>query len=348
MGILEDADLSTDQFANLSLFFYVSFLIFEFPHGYAMQRLPTGKYLGVMVICWGIVVACTAACNNYGSLVAIRLLLGLFESCVAPALILITTMWYKRSEQPPRVGFWYFGVGCSVMVGSLLSFGFQHYHGTLFASWQILFLVVGCITVVHGIVLVFLLPDNPMSSRLSHAEKVMAIERLRENQTGIENKHFKMYQVIECFKDPQTYLILLIVAAGSVPNGAVGSFQSILIASFGFSDEVTALLQIPSGFIAAGSVLLATWIAGRYNCRGINIIVITAIGGILGGSLLAFLPGQTNPGKLVAIYLNQIIGAFLPLTYSFAAANYAGHTKKVTINSLLLIAFCLGNISKCR
>jgi hypothetical protein len=30
----------------------------------------------------------------------------------------------------------------------------------------------------------FLLPDNPMSSRLTPAEKVWAIERLRENQTG--------------------------------------------------------------------------------------------------------------------------------------------------------------------
>lgn len=35
---------------------------------------------------------------------------------------------------------------------------------------------------------ILLLPDNPMSSRLSHAEKVAAVERLRENQTGIENK----------------------------------------------------------------------------------------------------------------------------------------------------------------
>lgn len=32
---------------------------------------------------------------------------------------------------------------------------------------------------------ILLLPDNPMSSRLRPEEKVWAIERLRENQTGM-------------------------------------------------------------------------------------------------------------------------------------------------------------------
>lgn len=93
MGILEDADLSTEQYGTLSLIFYVAFLAFEFPHAYALQRFPTAKYLGTMVCCWGSVVACTSACNSYESLVATRFLLGMFESCISPSLILITSMW---------------------------------------------------------------------------------------------------------------------------------------------------------------------------------------------------------------------------------------------------------------
>lgn len=62
-----------------------------------------------------------------------------------------------------------------------------------------MFLVVGLITVTVGIVVMFLLPDNPMSSKfMTHDEKVFAIQRLRENQTGIENKHFKFGQVGVC------------------------------------------------------------------------------------------------------------------------------------------------------
>lgn len=323
MGLLTDADLTTNQYANLSLLFYVAFLAFELPHAYLMQRFPAAKYLGVMVMCWGAVVACTAACNNYGSLVAVRFLLGTFESTISPSLIIITAMWYKRSEQPFRVGLWYIGVGSGSILGALISFGFQHYHGKVFKSWQILFLVVGLFTMVIGALVIWLLPDNPMSSRLSHAEKVVAIERVRENHTGIENKILKPSQIAECLRDPQVLLLSLITIAASVPNGAVSSFQSIVISSFGFSDEQVTLLQIPSGAIAVLSVLCATWLAGKFNARGLNIIAWSAIGGLVGGSLLAFLPENNKAGKLVGNYLCQVVGAFLPCAYSFAGGNFA-------------------------
>lgn len=190
---------------------------------------------------------------------------------------------------------------------------------------------------------VLLLPDNPMSSRLTPEEKVWAIERLRENQTGIENTHFKFYQVLECFKDPQTWMLSLITISSNVPNGAVSSYQATLIKSFGFDSKTTALLQLPSGVVSIISILTATYLAGRFNQRGLNVVTLL-IPGMLGGCLMAFLPGESKAGKLIGNYLTNCIGASLPLLYSWVAANYAGHTKKVTMNAILLMSFCLGNI----
>jgi len=59
---------------------------------------------------------------------------------------------------------------------------------------------------------------------------------------------------------------------------------------------------------------------------------------------MAFLPGENKVGKLIGNYLTNCIGSSLPLLYSWVAANIAGHTKKVTMNAILLISFCLGNI----
>ncbi|KAK5679081.1 hypothetical protein LTS10_008738 [Elasticomyces elasticus] len=343
MGLQEDANITKGQFSNLALIFYVTYLAFEFPHGYGMQRFPTAKYLGSMVVLWGVIVTVTAACKNYGALVTTRVLLGVFESAVAPSLILITSMWYKRNESPSRVGIWYLGTGTGTIIGSLISFGFQHYDSNTFTSWQIMFLVVGLITVCVGILVVFLLPDNPMKSRLTHEEKVWAIERLRENMTGIENKHMKLSQVLECLRDPQTWLLSLITISSNVPNGAVSSFQATLIKGFGYDSKHTALLQIPSGAVSIVAILSATYLAGRFNQRGIQLVLLL-IPGMLGGALMAFLPAGNKAGKLIGNYLTNAIGSTLPLLYSWVAANYAGHTKKVTMNAILLMSFCLGNI----
>lgn len=197
MGLYDDAHINTNQFSNLALFFYVSYLALELPHGYGMQRLPTAKYLGCVVTLWGSVVAATSACRSYGALIVTRVLLGCFESAVAPALILMTAMWYKRKEQPPRVGIWYLGGGLGTIVGSLISFGFQHYGEKSFTSWQIMFLVLGLVTTSFGIVLSVLLPDSPVSSRLSSVQKVWAIRRLEDNQTGKEVFCFLCLQCVD-------------------------------------------------------------------------------------------------------------------------------------------------------
>jgi hypothetical protein len=47
MGIIQDNNIDTNQFSHLALAFYVTFLFFELPQGYALQRFPTAKYLGI-------------------------------------------------------------------------------------------------------------------------------------------------------------------------------------------------------------------------------------------------------------------------------------------------------------
>ncbi|KAJ4308837.1 hypothetical protein N0V94_009190 [Neodidymelliopsis sp. IMI 364377] len=312
MGIREDANLTTEQYGTLSWLFYLAFLIFEMPHAYLMQRLPTAKYLGACVCAWGVVVTCTAACDSYASLAVCRFLLGTFESAISPSLILVTSMWYKRDEQPRRIGFWFTGAGVAVMIGSLISYGFQHYTGDKFNNWQIMYLVAGLITIAAGIIVILFLPDNPMSSRLSHEEKVMAVTRLRDNNTGIENKTFKFYQFREALCDPQVWLLTFITTAASIPNGAVSSFQSVIISGFGFSNKQTALIQMPGGLITVASTLLGTYIAGRYNCRGLMLGTWVALGGIGHTKKVT-----TNALLLMSFCLGNILG---PLTFRNADA----------------------------
>lgn len=82
-------------------------LIVEYPTNWVIQRVPIAKYLGINVICWGIVLACHAACTNFTGLVTVRTLLGIFEACCQPSFVILSGMWYKREEQAARVSYWY-------------------------------------------------------------------------------------------------------------------------------------------------------------------------------------------------------------------------------------------------
>lgn len=94
-----------------------------------------------------------------------------------------------------------------------------------------MYLICGVVTIGVGILVVLFLPDNPMSSRLSAREKYHAIERIRSNKTGIENKQFNHAQMMETFRDPNVWLIVILVITASEINGALSNYQAALIKS---------------------------------------------------------------------------------------------------------------------
>ncbi|KIX95093.1 uncharacterized protein Z520_09009 [Fonsecaea multimorphosa CBS 102226] len=343
MGLGKDTNSSPSQFSQLALAFYVAYLVFEPVMAYLLQKLPVGKVLGVNVVLWGICLALNCVCKNYASLVTLRVLLGVFEACVSPAMILICTMWYKRKEQPLRIGFWAGTVGLGIIVGALCSYGFQHYHGRSFKSWQVMFLVFGLLTILVGILVIVFLPDSPMKSHLTVEEKAIAVARLRGDTTGVENKTFKPGQFWEALFDTHLWLIFLITTAINIPNAAVSVFQAAIIEGLGYTSTQSALLSIPSGAIAIISIGGASLTAWKLNNRSVGIVLLL-LPGILGSGLMAFLPTHDKIGRLLGNYLTNTIPASTPLIYSWVAGNFAGHTKKVTANAVLLMAFCLGNI----
>lgn len=82
-------------------------------------------------------------------------------------------------------------------------------------------------TVVYAVVVGIFLPDNPVNAKfVSERQKAIAIDRVRGDQTGIENKTFKKSQMIEAFMDPKTWLMFLFNIWISIPNGGKLNFPS--------------------------------------------------------------------------------------------------------------------------
>jgi len=227
MGIKKDLHLTGNDFSNASSFFFVAYLVAEIPNGivhlyillqdisnssgYLLNVLPTGKWLGVNVILWGITTACTASVTNYKELLAVRILLGVFEAAIGPCLMLISSQWYTKSEQAPRFCIWYMGLGFAQILGSVLSYAFQHVESTVLSSWKIMFVVVGCVTILIGLVTLIRLPDSPMSAVfLSESEKVAVLEHIEGNQTGVVDKRVQLGQVWELMLDGHMWLMCIL------------------------------------------------------------------------------------------------------------------------------------------
>lgn len=320
---------------------------------YLLQKVPAAKWLGINVTFWGIATACGAATHNYSSILASRIFLGIFEATIAPSLAIISSQWYTKSEQAPRFSFWYLGLGFGQIIGGVVSWGFQHVApGAGLAGWRIMFIVLGCVTVVIGLSVIAFIPDTPMQARwLSVREKVALLKHVSVNQTGIKSSEFRFKEIIEALLDLQIWLQILITVLFSVSSGVITTYSVKLIGQITHDAKKSpaensrhaALMNTPSGAVSIFFILFIGY-GVRQNSHRWMWILACIIPAIIGGALMSFLPKTNTAGLLAGIYLVNAVVAPLPMQYGWLMANVAGATKRAFSVAILSAAFSIGNI----
>lgn len=152
---------------------------------------------------------CRGAVHSFGGLGAVRFFLGFAEGSVQPAFIIITSHWYKRREHPIRVATWVSMSGVSQILGALIMYAIGS-RDMAIASWRVLFLVIGGMTCVCGIVFILLMPRNPSSAWfLNERERELATKRLALDRATRDRAEFNNAQLKEALLEPRTYLYFL-------------------------------------------------------------------------------------------------------------------------------------------
>lgn len=139
--------------------------------------------------------------------------------------------------------------GSQQIVGGLLAYCFSLVDSGPLKSYQALFITYGCFTVVYGFFVLWWMPDSPMRAKcFTEEDKHLMVERVRANQTGLQNRRFRKEQMIEGFTDPQTYGYCLIQLCTTLPTSGLGAFANIIISGFNFTVLETQLLAMVLGF----------------------------------------------------------------------------------------------------
>ncbi|KAI7777690.1 hypothetical protein LA080_003183 [Diaporthe eres] len=326
-GIKESAHLRGNEFNWIASIFFFGQLAFEFPTIRLIQLFPLAKYVAVNVVIWGGVLACMA------------------EAAVVPAWVVFTSQWYRKDEQAFRVGIWFSMCGFALLLGGCFSYGVaNHVGGDVHAAlrgWQVIFLILGLLTSVVGIIFWFVLPDSPLSAKfLSAEEKALHAERMRENEQGIGNRVFKWNQFWEAIKDPNTWLYAFWIFAANIPNSIATSFGNILVTGMGYTRKGSLLLVTPLGAYEIVVLIGLTYLASKTGQR-LWICIAGHIPSIVGAILMA----TTNKvPALIGFYLSGGIPIGWTTILALQSTNVAGSTKKITVTCIGTIAYTIGNI----
>ncbi|KAK5022231.1 hypothetical protein LTS07_010311 [Exophiala sideris] len=186
---------------------------------------------------------------------------------------------------------------------------------------------------------------SPLDAKfLNDEEKMVAVERLRDNRTGVANREFKRSQLIEALKDPLVYYNFFFAILVVVPNSGVSFFGTLIIESFGYDAFVSSLLLMPYGAVVCIGLPLAGYITSKHpDTRCINQFA-SALPAIIGSALVFYLQADNQAGRLAGFYLTGFSNATLPLQFASMNSNTAGHTKRSITNAIMFLGYATGFI----
>ncbi|KAJ7358096.1 hypothetical protein DFH08DRAFT_953286 [Mycena albidolilacea] len=151
-------------------------------------------------------------------------------------------------------------------------------------------IITAILTFGTSIAFWLVVPDSPTSAWfLTPQERVVSVMRLKANQTGVENKHFKkeqyvceasvlqndasrIYRMIEALLDPKTWLFALLSGLANVPKG-LSNQSAVIIASIRFSILQTTLLGCVIGVGETVVIWTTCVISSRTGSRAWVIFV---------------------------------------------------------------------------
>lgn len=189
-------------------------------------------------------------------------------------------------------------------------------------------------------------PDPVRAKRFTEREHYIAVARLRVNNSGVRNTHFKKEQLYELLLDVRFWLAFGMAFLMLVANGPVSTFTPIIINDLGFSGLNSLLLVMPAGFIIGCIELAAPFCAMKFPGWRAYLVAITVCLTILASLLLWQLPQSATGAKLFAVYILASYGGGYAVLMSLQIANTAGYTKRSCASSGMFVGYCLGKYAQ--
>ncbi|WP_242618057.1 MFS transporter [Edaphobacter modestus] len=181
-GLAETLHITGSQSSLLGALFFLGYFIFQIP-GAQFARTHSSRWLiFTALITWGSLAALTGVIRTFWLLALDRFLLGIAESVILPAMLLLLTRWFTREERSRANSILILGNPITVLWMSAIT-------GYLIQSfgWQKTFIFEGIPSVAWALAWILLVRDRPADAGWLDADAALALEeRLAEEQRSLE------------------------------------------------------------------------------------------------------------------------------------------------------------------
>jgi MFS family permease len=165
-GMNHDLGLSAAQFGFAAGVFFIGYILLEIPSNLALHRFGARLWLARIMVTWGIVTVLFTWVQTVQQLYWLRFFLGVAEAGFFPGAILFLSLWVPQRFRSEVLASFYIAQPLTIVVGAPLAALLMQLHGlTGLAGWRTMYLGVGLLAVLVGIITWAFLPDKPADAK---------------------------------------------------------------------------------------------------------------------------------------------------------------------------------------
>ena len=322
-GFTKDLNMPSTAINTATSLFFCTFVPLQ-PVSVAVgKRLGQSYWLGFISLGWGILTLSHAFVKTEAQLIAVRLLIGVFEAGFYPTCVSFLSTFYPRFDLAFRIALFYGSYAVAGAFGGLIAYGCFHISGALY-GWQYLFIIEGTLTICLALVTPFWLAVSPGRAWfLSEDERRYADKRMVIDAAANLDSTYKISKrdIVEGTLDWKLWCVLPFNVLASVAPQGFTIFFPIVVKGLGYSGATANLMTVPPYVIGTICLLCFAFSSDHFHERTMHILVGLGIV-IVGLILVITLPLENIHGRyggLVVLLAGTFIAA--PITVAWLAGN---------------------------
>ncbi|MDI3389533.1 MFS transporter [Streptomyces sp. B-S-A8] len=319
-----DVGVSVAAFGLGAGLFFVTYAFLEVPSNLIMYRVGPRRWIARIAITWGMVTALMMFISNEVTFYIGRIALGAAEAGLYPAMMFMVTQWFAQKDRATAIGYIYLAATLGIFLGSPLGGGLMELDslGGL-QGWQWMFLIEGLVTMVVGLVVLVVLPEQPADAKWLTAQEAAALTERAGAGADADGGHSLRGNMGKAFGRPFLLLIGLIYFFNQITiNGVTFNVPSI-IESLGISGSF--LIGLLSGVTGIGGTIGVLLMPALFRRRPREAFTIgaLAVGCGVGAAVFLAVPSPVIRILLIGVLAVLMIGT-LPIFWAVAMARMSG------------------------
>jgi sugar phosphate permease len=181
-GLSTTLHITGSETSLLGALFFLGYFIFQIPCAKFARTRSARWLIFAALVLWGTLAALTGIIRYFWLLAIDRFLLGIAESVIFPAMLLLLTRWFTREERSRANSILILGNPTTVLWMSAIT-------GYLIQAvgWQMTFILEGLPSVAWALAWILLVRDRPTEARWLDAEAAQRLDqRLAQEQTVLD------------------------------------------------------------------------------------------------------------------------------------------------------------------